>query len=51
MGNRKFIGMKPATAATPEASVLHELGISAFQYGDIEFALTFMLLASADPRP
>jgi hypothetical protein len=33
---RKFIGMTSATAAAGEASVLHELGILAFQRGDIE---------------
>jgi Flp pilus assembly protein TadD len=32
-----------------EASVLHELGISAFQRGNFEVALKFMLRACADP--
>jgi len=33
-----------------EASVLHQLGISAFQRGDIEVALKFMSRACADPK-
>jgi Flp pilus assembly protein TadD len=33
-----------------ETSALHELGISAFQRGDIEVALKFMLRACADPE-
>jgi protein O-GlcNAc transferase len=33
-----------------EASVLHGLGISAFQRGDIEIAFKFMLRACADPE-
>ena len=33
-----------------EAGVLHELGISAFQRGNVEVALKFMLRACADPK-
>jgi len=33
-----------------EASVLHELGISAFRRGEIEVALKFMSRACADPK-
>lgn len=50
MGNQRFIGMTPATAATAEASVPRELGIFAFQHWDTEVALKLMLLACADPR-
>jgi len=32
-----------------EASVLHQLGVSAFQRGDVEVALKFMSKACADP--
>src|SRR6202047_1930567 len=39
-----------AGTSQTEASVLHELGISAFQRGDIEVALSFMLRACADPE-
>jgi len=39
-----------ASGSSPtEASVLHQLGISAFQRGDIEVALKFMSRACADP--
>jgi Flp pilus assembly protein TadD len=47
---RKFIGMTSATAPAAEASVLHELGMSAFQRGKIEIALKFILRACADPE-
>jgi Flp pilus assembly protein TadD len=40
-----------ASGSSPtESSVLHELGISAFQRGDIEVALRFMSRACADPN-
>jgi Flp pilus assembly protein TadD len=39
-----------AGTSQTEASVQHELGISAFQRGDIEVALKFMLRACADPK-
>ena len=39
-----------AGTSQTEVSVLHELGISAFQRGDIEVALSFLLRACADPK-
>jgi hypothetical protein len=43
---QKFIGMTSATAPRAEAFVVHELGMLAFQRGDIEVALKFMSRAA-----
>jgi Flp pilus assembly protein TadD len=47
---RKLIGMTSATAPAAEASLLHEIGMSAFHRGKIEVALKFILRACADPE-